>query len=217
MPWMPRVPQRPLSRSDKWIFWGLLLAVLGLLAAEVAIDYEPVKLSVLFFLLFWGPLLALHEAGHALMTAACGWRVRRVVIGYGRPVARFHVRGTPVEIRWIALEGFTQLAPTDARRPRLKHFLIYAAGPGIEALLLGLIVLVTGVDTLLTRTESVPVIAAQALAVAIVMGLVTNLVPHTAETASGASPNDGLGMLLSLGMTPEAVEARMRQEEEEGG
>lgn len=191
-------PDRPLTRSERWALAVFLLIILGLFTAELAVDYHPVKLSVLFIVLFWAPLLALHEAGHAVMAAALGWRVLRVVVGFGRTVSLFHVKGTPVEVKLVPLEGFVRPAPTNLRYPRLKNALIYLAGPLSEAILLILIVLVVGPDVLLRRTEYVPVIAAQSLSVAILMGLIFNLIPHSVTTREGSTANDGLGMFLSF-------------------
>ena len=66
-------PQRgPLNSTEKWIGAIFLVVVLGLFAAEIYHDYKPVKLSALLVVLFWIPLLALHEAGpgeHSYRTA----------------------------------------------------------------------------------------------------------------------------------------------------
>src|SRR5271165_6442434 len=80
------------------------LVILGVMVAEVVYHYEPVKLSALLVILFWVPLLALHEAGHAVVAAMLGWRVGRVVIGMGQVVRRFRLRSALVEVRVIPVE-----------------------------------------------------------------------------------------------------------------
>src|SRR5947209_3064264 len=85
----PTHTRGPLTPSERWIYIIALALFLGLLTAEVLINYQPVKLTILFFLLSWAPLLVLHEAGHAVVAALLGWRVERVVIGMGRVVGRF--------------------------------------------------------------------------------------------------------------------------------
>jgi hypothetical protein len=141
----------------------------------------------------------LHEAGHAVAAALLGWRVGRVVIGMGRPLGRFHIGRTLVEIRLFPVEGFVQPAPTNLRYPRLKSALIYLAGPGAELLLLAVVALAIGPDRLTTRTEEVGMLVAQSLAVAILFSAFVNLVPHTAAGQGGQMvANDGLGIIQSL-------------------
>jgi membrane-associated protease RseP (regulator of RpoE activity) len=188
----------PLTRGERWFYALFVLAVFGLLAAEMIRDYRPVKLSMLFISLYWFPLLVIHEAGHALAARLLGWRVLRVVIGMGRPLARFTVGETRVELRVIPAEGFTLPVPRDLRRPRLKSTLVYLAGPLAELLTLGLLALLVGPGALLRRTESIGTIAAQSYAVAVLLGVTINLIPHTAETSHGRAANDGLGALRSL-------------------
>jgi hypothetical protein len=202
---LPHGPNRPLTRSERSTLVGFSVVLFGLFAADVAVDYSPAKLSILFFISAWFPLMVVHESGHALTAALLGWRVKRVVIGFGRTLMQFELKKTPVEIRMIPLEGFTSIAPRNLQAPRLKSFLIYFAGPGAEIIVLLLLVVATGIDTLLTRTESVPIIAAQAAAVAIILGLFSNLIPHAGDTQNGRSPNDGLGMILSLSLNRKQI------------
>jgi len=195
---LPARDDKPLTRGERWAVAVCLLVFMGLLGAELAIDFAPAKLSVLFFLLAWAPLMALHEAGHALVTLALGHRVERIVIGFGRPLWSFSLGRLKVELRAIPLEGFTRMDLANKRPSRLAGFSIYAAGPGIEALLLVILLSLTGWDRMLTQTDSVVLIAVQAVCLAICVGLVTNLIPHATENARGITANDGLGMLLSL-------------------
>lgn len=197
----PRDP-KPLTPSEKWtfgVFLGLMLA--GFLA-EIVRDFHPVKLSVLFVALWWIPLLALHEAGHALMARALGWGVRRVVIGFGRRIHRFQWGGAEVEIRLAPVSGFVQSYPRGDRWHRLKDTLIYAAGPGSELVVAGLIVLVVGWDALTTVGDSVPFLVIQSLALAAATQAAINLVPAMVPDPGDAvgrrfTPTDGMGMLFA--------------------
>src|SRR5690242_4314556 len=82
----PAHQKGPVTPGERNFVVLLATVILGLFVADIVRDYEPIKLTVLLFLLLWIPLLALHEAGHALMAALLGWYVGRVVIGVGRLV-----------------------------------------------------------------------------------------------------------------------------------
>lgn len=189
---------RPLSPQERWIAGIFLAVVLGLFILEIWHDYQPVKLSALLILLFWIPLPALHECGHAVMAALLHWRVQKIVIGLGRLVATFRIRDTPVEIRLLPIAGFVRCAPQDLRSPRLKNIAIYFAGPGVELLVALGVVLLVGWNRLLTLTEDYSLIAWQSLALAATAGAVLNLIPQAVRTPHGLIPNDGLGILLSF-------------------
>jgi hypothetical protein len=196
----PRGPMTPGERNFVVFFATVVLA---LMAAEIVHNYEPVKLSALMVLLFWVPLLALHEVGHALAAALLGWYVGRVVIGVGRLVARFRVGTALVEVRLLPVEGFVVPVPRNLRRPRLKSALIYFAGPGSELLLLAVVALALGPSTLLARTDHVGTLAAQSLCVAVLVSAVSNLVPHAVQVHGGSVANDGLGIIRSF-LVPES-------------
>jgi hypothetical protein len=192
-------PERsPMSSTERWTYGIFLVVMLGLFAGEVVANYEPVKLSVLLFLLFWGPLLALHELAHAAVAALVGWRVERIVIGMGRPVAEYRLGNAVLEVRLIPLEGFVRSVPKNLVLPGLKHALIYFAGPGIELILAGGILLLIGPNQLFSHSEDWRIIAWQSLAAASTFGGVLNLIPHAVQSGAGFIPNDGLGIILSL-------------------
>jgi hypothetical protein len=103
----------------------------------------------------------------------------------------------PVEFRTLPLSGHVIPRPLDLRIPRLKHFLIFAAGPGIELLLVTLIALFMGSDHLLAPSGNADMIAVQTLCVAAVIGAGFNLIPFPhANGMGGVSWSDGLGMIL---------------------
>jgi hypothetical protein len=187
-----------LTAEEFWTSVIFLLVLVGLFVAEICVNYHPAKLTALFVVLAWVPLLVLHEAGHALVAVLLGWRVHAVVIGMGRPLARFQVGRTPVEIRMFPVEGFVLPAPTNLRTPHLKSALIYFAGPGAELLLAALLACAIGLDTFLSRTENIWLLAAQSVAVAALISAFFNLVPQYAIRQGGRIPNDGLGIILSF-------------------
>lgn len=192
-------PRRgPLTPDERW-FVGLFVALLvGLLAAEIYHDFQPVKLSALLVVLFWIPLLALHELGHALAAALLNWHVGQVVIGMGRVLSSFRIRTTVIEIRLLPVEGFVTCVPKDLRLPQIKSALIYFAGPGVELVLAVGILLLIEPERLLTRSDDYLLIGWQSLALASAAQAVLNLIPHSVRTPEGERANDGLGMILSF-------------------
>jgi hypothetical protein len=211
MPPPPPSSRQPLSPSERLGYGLFLLIVLGLFAAEIIADFHPVKLAALFIVLFWVPLLAVHEGGHAVVAALLGWRVRRVVLGMGRSVLHFRLGATPIDVRLVPVEGFVEPTPTSLHWPRLKNALIYFAGPGAELLLVLAVTLAVGFDRLTTRTDDIALIAVQSLCVAALVGAVINLIPHGVMTRSGLMANDGLGILLSFKLPDEHFLARMQR------
>lgn len=197
---LPHRDPAPEKSPEGWEKWTTTIVggvFVGLISAELLIDYEPRKLGALFLLLAWGPLLFLHEAGHALVAHWCGWNVERVVLGFGHRMKKFFIGKTVIDVRAVPIEGFVLPTPRNLKSPRLKSTLIYAAGPLAEVALLVIIILLVGWDRLLTSTDHVGMIALQATCVAIIMGLVFNLIPHTTQTGGGLSWNDGMGIIFS--------------------
>jgi hypothetical protein len=190
-------PEREAVGRERWVVWiaaGVLLSGFG---AELLRDFTPAKSSVLFMLLAMPVLLVIHELGHAAMAAALGWKICRVVIGYGRPLLRLHVGDVPTEIRLLPIAGHVLPAPLRLVRPRLENVLIYAAGPGAEVLLVLLLASLVGFDTLLEPAGSLAIIAVQSVALLVAIDVFTNLVPLPVQADGASVWTDGLGMLAS--------------------
>lgn len=193
---MDPAPERPPRTRNEWGVVAILsFFFAALLVAELARNFEPAKLSVPFFLLSWALLLAVHELAHAAAAAAVGWRIDRISIGIGRVVVRLRLGDTAIEFRLIPLAGFVLPRPTDLVAPRAKQFLIFAAGPGSELLLVAIVVLLVGLDPLTRRTEAIPMIATQSFCVAALWGALFNLIPFPVRDREGSSWSDGLGMI----------------------
>ena len=125
-----------------------------------------------------------------------GWHVEQIVIGSGKRWGNFTLARTQIEVRSIPLSGFVIPLQTDNIAPRLKHFCIYAAGPGVELLLAAILVAMFGPDTLLQRTGDIPTIAAQSFLIAAFLGSFINLLPFSFVSGGQRSWSDGLGMIL---------------------
>jgi len=190
-------PDRSPKTPNEWgiiviisLFFGLFIAV------EILSDFAPAKLSFPFFLSSWVLLLVIHEAGHASVAKALGWHVSKIVIGSGVSRVSFSLGSTRVEFRSIPLSGFVVPLQTDTIAPRLKHFCIYAAGPGIELLLVVILLLALGPETLLQRTDHISTIATQSFIVAALLGALINLVPFSFVSGGKQSWSDGMGMIM---------------------
>jgi len=180
------------------MYVGAIAIVMGLFAIEIATNYAPAKLSVLFLVCAWFPLLAIHEAGHAVAARLCGGHVRAVVIGFGRTLWSGTLWGVLVEVRALPIEGFTL---TYGHRGRLRGAFVYFAGPGAELLVAGALLAVLGPEAMFSLSEEASVIAMQAVALGAVVSAVINLIPAEARDGPWGESrvaNDGLGILRSL-------------------
>ncbi len=186
-------PRLPSSPGERRAILGASVILLGLLAAELLRELTAAKLGLMFLLLAWGPLLVVHELGHAIAARLVGWRVSEIVIGFGRELARFQLGSTLVRVKAAPVEGYVLPSPIRLRSPRLESAFIYSAGPGAElVVLLGLYVLADG--RLFTRTAEPGLLALQGAAAAIGLGVFFNLLPLPIE----GGLTDGLGILVSL-------------------
>ncbi|MDH5709742.1 MAG: site-2 protease family protein, partial [Hylemonella sp.] len=107
-------------------------------------------ITPLAFLLAIGLLIAVHEYGHYRMALACGVRVLRFSIGFGRVLLRWQPRGSQTEFVVCAfpLGGYVRMLDENEapvadherhlafnRQPLRSEALIVAAGPVANLLL----------------------------------------------------------------------------------
>lgn len=204
----------PASKAEKIFVLIVSLIFLFMMTMEIMTNFEPKKLGALLFVVFWVPLLFIHEFGHALMAKILGWRVKRVVLGVGKIMIVSRLFNAPVEIRSIPLEGFVQIAPKTTNLARFKHALIYFAGPGIELLVFFAITYsLGGYEQLFTINNDYTRIALQSFAFAALAGAVLNLIPLGIITKDGSTPNDGMGILLCLFSTGMDYEIWIKEDE----
>ncbi|MDH3441549.1 MAG: hypothetical protein OEM63_12400, partial [Gammaproteobacteria bacterium] len=112
---------------------------------------------------------------------------------------------TRIKIKLAPIEGYVLPAPVDTDNIRLKSMAIYAAGPGAELLLLALMLMVFGWNTVFNDSDAVSLIALKTLAVVILVGAGFNLLPFKTDGAV----SDGLGIISSPFMSDEAIEMRL--------
>lgn len=199
-------PERgPETSGERLTYAAIALFVLFAFGAEMLSSFEPAKLSILFVLAFTAPLLVLHELSHMVVARSVGWRVERIVLGFGPRLAETTWWGVPVALHAIPVEGFVQCRPRTLEGVRARNAAVYAAGPGIELVLAAGILLSYG-SGLLSPSSRIEVIALQSLALAAALGGVLNLIPHSRLGPDGEIPNDGLGIFMSFAVPIEHFE-----------
>lgn len=205
--------RRPANGAEIAAIVLVSVAFAAMLLASLIEDFSIYHWSILFFILSWVALLVIHEFGHALMARLLGWKVDLVSIGAGKLLSKRKILGATVEFRSIPLSGFVLPRPRNLSFPRLKSFFIYAAGPGIEWLLVLLILGTLGSETLFQLQPQLALIAAQSFCAAAVFGIFINLVPlpMTSDTGQTAC-TDGLGMILCW-TRPAEYYAKLTQDE----
>ncbi len=197
-------PRLPVSPGERMIVFALGFGLLALLGLDLARGFSASKLSVLFVLAFWGPLLVLHELGHALAAHLLGWRVTEIVIGFGRELRRFRVGETRVRVRAVPVEGYVLLHPTSTVHARWQQALIYFAGPFTELLLLG--VLAPLLDFSMPGPQaSVGRVALESLGLTAALGALCTLFPYRSQ----GNPSDGLGIVMSFIASEESFRQRL--------
>lgn len=208
--------KEPTSKAEKVFIIVISLAFLFMMSMEIITNFEARKLGALLFVVFWIPLLFIHEFGHAIMAKALNWRVQRIVLGVGKLFHKSRMMGAPMEIRSIPLEGFVQIAPKNLQYVRYKHALIYFAGPGIELLVFFSVVFyLGGFAEFFHIDDDISRITLQSFAFAALVGAVINLIPLGIITRDGSTPNDGMGILLSLFSTEMDYELWIKEAEQE--
>ncbi len=100
-------------------------------------------MSVVYFLLLVGVLVAVHELGHFTAARALGIQVLRLSLGFGPTLVRLVVRGTEYRVGAVPLGGYVRLlgedpsddVPADERhlafhaRPIWQRLIVVFAGP----------------------------------------------------------------------------------------
>ena len=107
-------------------------------------------LTVIAFIVALGVLIAVHEYGHYRVAVACGVKVLRFSVGFGKPLLRWQPKGSPTEfvLGAFPLGGYVRMldereAPVEAHerhlafntQPLRSRAAIVAAGPVANLLL----------------------------------------------------------------------------------
>ena len=107
-------------------------------------------LTLLAFIVALGLLIAVHEYGHYRVAVACGVKVLKFSIGFGKPIYTWRLKGKPTEfsIGMLPLGGYVKMldereAPVDSSerhlafntQPLKSRAAVVAAGPAANLLL----------------------------------------------------------------------------------
>ena len=76
-------------------------------------------MSVVYFLLMVGLLVAVHELGHFVAAKALGVKVVRFSLGFGPPLFRLRPGETELQIGIVPLGGYVRLLGEDPSEPSL--------------------------------------------------------------------------------------------------
>jgi tetratricopeptide (TPR) repeat protein len=158
-------------------------------------------LNVSLFFVLLAPLIAAHEAGHALGAWLVGLRVFLVRIGEGRLLGSIRVGKVRWELRAFVANGATYQGYPTLRFFRLKFFLVVLAGPLMNATVLAaalwwrpLAVLVGQIGHWSKAPGLLPL---PVFVVGSLFLLLMSLVPHRFRAAGTVHASDGLQLLLA--------------------
>ncbi len=68
-------------------------------------------LTVIAFVVALGLLIAVHEYGHYRVAVACGIKVLKYSVGFGKPIYKWRLKGKPTEfsIGMLPLGGYVKM------------------------------------------------------------------------------------------------------------
>jgi len=177
---------------------------MGGFAASIFVKFQPAKLTAIFIVVSWIPLLVIHEAGHAFFARIFGAHIEKMVVGFGRPIWNGTVGGVPIEVRIWPISGFVSFLPGSRGLGRLRRATISLAGPGAELAVVAIIAVGIGPAELIQSSQDISRLFLQSLCVAALVDATVNLIPHSFRDENGSvshpvfRPNDGLSAIRSL-------------------
>jgi len=181
---------------------GILYALIPPLAWVSQICFQAFAGLLLMF-----PLIILHELAHAVAGKLLGLHVFAIQLGAGNLIYTRRFGGMRWYIKPFPLLGLTFVAGPEMSRMRLRYFLLHLAGPGLHAVLIGLL----GLATLAIPALRPGSLAMQAIWVGIwanTLLLLTNLYPRKINTGGVSTGTDGWAMLNSFKITPQKLQER---------
>jgi tetratricopeptide (TPR) repeat protein len=155
-------------------------------------------LNLFFFQIFLVVTILPHELGHAFAARLLGFRVFKIVIGFGKTILTKKLFGFETEFRPLPLGGVTIAVHRDKNWFRLKQFAYIFSGPLVNLLLcLSIWLFFSSIDFWRFSNLMHGLALEQVFFYANVYVLIANLWPREILTSAGKIPSDG----LSLGKT----------------
>ncbi|HEX6638301.1 MAG TPA: site-2 protease family protein, partial [Steroidobacteraceae bacterium] len=193
----PHCAQRRATRST-YRTWGLAAATLALIPLAAWVGLLP---QILWMPMLWAAVVISiylsvlpHELGHALVARAVGYRPLAIIWGGFPSVYDGHVFGVRTLIGLAPASGLAFYEPADDRWPRLKAWVITAAGPLVNVLLAAAaFAAASALGEPFRHSSAVFVLLAFAIGNAVLAAV--NLWPHEVVTVAGKSPSDGARLL----------------------
>jgi tetratricopeptide (TPR) repeat protein len=150
-----------------------------------------------------------HELGHAIAAKLCGLRVFRICIGTGKKWLSMRILGFETHFLTIPMGGLTQAAHLDFQWFRLKRLTYVLAGPAINLVMAGIVLLFVPLRELFSwRSFQYSVPVGQLFFLTNLVVVIENPFPHNLKTSVGKVPSDGKAIWLTLFLKREAMEAQ---------
>jgi len=183
-------------------FVYLLQPAIGVVGIALLLAKSPgacVYLNIFLMQCFTVVCIFPHELAHAWAAKFCKWRVHRIYIGYGKSLLTRRFLGFDWDFRAVVLGGLVHFVPDMTRYKRWKHFVVIAAGPAMNGLLLAIAYGFFASQQLWSFSQfENQLIPIQMFCVANVSMLVGNLIPFEMQTPDGKIGSDGQQLLQIL-------------------
>ncbi len=164
-------------------------------------------LNLFFFYLFLVVTILPHELGHAFAARLLGFKVSKIVMGFGKTIFTKKLFGIEIEFRPILLGGVTLAAHKDKDWFRLKQFGFILAGPLVNVLLILFICLLFPATDFWRFGNLMHGLAlAQIFLYTNIYKLIVNLWPRTILTSAGKIPSDGLSLCKTWFLEQKAMD-----------
>lgn len=138
----------------------------------------------------------IHEGGHALVAALLQMRVRHIVIGAGSSLWEFRVAGVQITFKAFALGGgYTTFTYATTDRIKVRYWLVIAAGPVANLVVVGLLVWIIGPAIQSTFPAKSGLYPGVVFVAANLIVFLANLIPFNHSTDIGRMGSDGLQLL----------------------
>lgn len=158
-------------------------------------DFAALLINIFFLYVFMLSTVIPHELGHAIAGSLLGYRIFRVIIGYGQVLFSRKFLGWEWEVRPFPIGGVAVIATHSPRFYRLRQFLMQLAGPLVNIIFIVLLFWILPQGRSLSSYSSQGVTPVLDFFLANAVLLAMNLWPRKITTAAGVTENDGLALL----------------------